>query len=325
MTPTAKTTALLADIGGTNTRVCLADDGLLRPATIRNYLNQDYDGLEPILRDYCEKAGNPPCNAACVDLAGPVSDGVGEMTNLKWVIATDMIRDVTGAKKVAVLNDLQAMGHAMGHIAAEDMVQVIEGQSREKAAQLVVNVGTGFNAVLVAETPGGRFVPAAEAGHVSLPVGNAEEWELAQHLVARHGHASVEEVLSGRGLAGLYGWLAGREGQRRPELDAQGVTAAFAEGKDPVAQQTVGLFLRILGRVTGDLALTHLPFGGIWFVGGVAGHLAKAMITPGPRDEFQHGFRDKGRFSEYMNNFQGAVVTDRYAALRGNLAYLDGQ
>lgn len=322
MTRTAFHTALLADIGGTNTRVCLAEAGKLRPDTIRRYQNRDFDSLEPILRDYCGQVPGPFCDAACVDLAGPVSGGTGEMTNLKWVITADMIGSVTGATQVAVLNDLQAMGHAMGHVADADLVQVIDGPVRAGAAQLVVNVGTGFNAVLVAETPGGRFVPAAEAGHVSLPVGNAEEWELAQHLVATHGHASVEEVLSGRGLGNLYGWLAGREDKGRPVLDGQGVTAALAKGDDPVARQTVGLFLRMLGRATGDLALTHLPFGGIWFVGGVAGHLAQAMIAPGLRDEFRHGFRDKGRFSEYMGNFRAAVVTDPYAALRGNLAYL---
>ena len=63
-------TAILADIGGTNTRVALAD------------------------------AGIASVEGACVAAAGPVRQGVAEMTNLSWIIDHAMLTRATGASKV---------------------------------------------------------------------------------------------------------------------------------------------------------------------------------------------------------------------------------
>ena len=53
----AQTLALVADIGGTNTRVALAEGTQVRADSIRRYSNADYPGLEPVLRAYL--AGEP--------------------------------------------------------------------------------------------------------------------------------------------------------------------------------------------------------------------------------------------------------------------------
>ena len=41
---------LVADIGGTNTRVALADGLRIREDTIRRYRNTEYPGLESVIR-----------------------------------------------------------------------------------------------------------------------------------------------------------------------------------------------------------------------------------------------------------------------------------
>jgi glucokinase len=48
----ADTYSLVADIGGTNTRVALALGPELLPETIRRYRNADYPGLESVLRAF---------------------------------------------------------------------------------------------------------------------------------------------------------------------------------------------------------------------------------------------------------------------------------
>lgn len=73
-------TSLVADIGGTNTRVGLAYDGILKADTIKRHRNADYSGLDTILRDYLI-GQDQICDAACIAMAGPVRDGVGVMTN----------------------------------------------------------------------------------------------------------------------------------------------------------------------------------------------------------------------------------------------------
>jgi glucokinase len=79
----------------------------------------------------------------------------------------------------------------------------------------VIGIGTGFNACPVFDTEAGRFVPPSEAGHVSLPASVPELLPLLDGLDDGHGHASVEEVLSGRGVSKLHAALHGDHPQPR--------------------------------------------------------------------------------------------------------------
>ncbi|MGB1209641.1 MAG: glucokinase, partial [Paracoccaceae bacterium] len=108
-------TAIIADIGGTNTRVALAQGPIVQAHTIRRYRNADHSGLGAVLAHYLSDTG-ADVQAACVAMAGPVKDGVGTLTNLDWRIDAGDIGAATGAKLVGVLNDLQAQGHALAHV-----------------------------------------------------------------------------------------------------------------------------------------------------------------------------------------------------------------
>jgi glucokinase len=76
----------------------------------------------------------------------------------------------------------------------------------------------------------------------------------------------------------------------------------------------------MLGAVSGDLALTTLPFGGVWLVGGLARAFAPHLASFG----FVEAFRDKGRFSGFLEAFGVGVVEDDNAALTGCASHLTG-
>ncbi len=316
----ANTYSLLADIGGTNTRVALARGTELLPDTIRRYKNAQYPGLETVLSTYLGEEGNPDCAGACVAAAGPVHNGVATMTNLDWTFNAETIGRATGAETVAVLNDLQAQGHALGHLEATALTPVIDsGAPKSDGTKLVIGMGTGFNCAPVYETPGGRFVPPAEAGHANLPIRTSEELDLCHDLETVHGFPSVEEVLSGRGLANLHAWHARRAGAPGERSTAQVLEAA--EAGDALAMDTLRLFIRVFGTVTGNLSLIHLPFGGVYLIGGMARAVMPWMGQLGYAD----AMRDKGRFAGFMRNFPVYVIDDDYAALTGcahHLAHL---
>ena len=309
---------LVADVGGTNTRVALARGGCVLPDTIRRYPNHAHPDLWSILRHYLAGQGAPACQEACVALAGPVRDGEGRMTNLEWRIDGEGLRAATEARKVAILNDLQAQGHALGHV-DEGMIAPVLEQGPEvlpaRSTRLVIGIGTGFNSAAVHEAAGGRHVVPSESGHAGLPVQGEADLALAQWLRARHGFAAVEDVLSGRGLERLHLWLGQRAGGG-PALSAAEIVRAA--GTDEAASETLRHFARMLGTVAGDLALIHLPFGGIYLAGGVARAVAPHLNASG----FAEAFRDKGRFSGFMRNFPVFVIEDDYAALTGCARHL---
>lgn len=309
--------ALVADIGGTNTRVALARGPQVDPASIRRFRNADWPGLESVLAEYLREAGAPPVAGICVCAAGPVRDGVATLTNLDWTIDLPTLRRAAGVDRVAILNDLQAPGHALGHIAPDKLRPVIEGPEAAGGAMLVVNVGTGFNAAPVHETAFGRVVAASECGHVNMPVRSESDLRLARFVETAHGFPGVEDVLSGRGLERLWSFVcaeAGAPGEAR----AAEIMAAIDAGQDPRAEATARLFVRLLGAETGNLALIHLPFGGIYLVGGVARAFARHLAPLG----FAEAFRDKGRFAGFMGNFAVKLLEDDYAPLTGCAVHL---
>lgn len=306
-------TALTADVGGTNTRVALTHDGAVADGTVRRFRNDAHDGLGAILGAFLTDADGPACHGACIAMAGPVMDGVGRLTNFGWTMDRAELSEVTGADVVAILNDLQAQGHALDHLAEGCVRQVVDGPTGDAHnAKLVIGVGTGFNAVPVFRTEMGRFVPPGEPGHAGLPVRTDEQLSLSRFVARSHGFPGVEDVLSGRGLERVYQWMSGDTAF----VDA--ATIMESVDSDPVAERSVEVFVQTLGRVTGDLALTHLPFGGIYLIGGVV----RAMVPHFERFGFAEAMRDKGRFSAFMERFAVFEVSDDYAALTGCARHL---
>ncbi len=313
--------ALLADIGGTNTRVALADGKVVRGASIRRYSNAEFPDLGAVLRRYLADEAASGVDGVCVAAAGPVRDGVAVMTNLDWTIDAALLTAATGARRTAILNDLQAQGHALGYIAETDLKDVIAGPAQAGAAMLVVGVGTGMNAAPVHGSGAHRLVAPSECGHISMPIRTERDFRLSQFLANTgphaHGFAGVEDVLAGRGLERLYAFVTNELGAE-VTLPAAEIMTRLAAG-EPAAQDTAKLYVGILGAELGNLALIHLPFGGIYLIGGVARAMSPYFAQMGLAD----AFRDKGRFAEFMQSFRVQIVTDDFAALTGCAAYLD--
>jgi glucokinase len=317
--------AILADIGGTNTRVALADGSKVRHDSIRRFPNAEYQArgqdIAQVLQDYLSETG-ASVTGVCVAAAGPVQDGVATMTNLDWVMDAAKLTAATGATKVAILNDLQAQGQALGHIPAENLRRVIDGPAKAGASMLVVGLGTGVNAAPVHPGAQGRVVPPSECGHVNMPVRTEEDFRLARFVEARLAaegevpHAGVEEVLAGRGLANLHAFAAAEAG-RPATLTSAEVLKALAAG-DPIAAHAARLYVHILGQTLADLALIHLPYGGIYLIGG----MARAMTPSFASLNLTAAFRDARRVDLLQTEFSVTVVEDDYAALTGCAAYL---
>lgn len=319
------TLSLLADIGGTNTRVALAQGTEVLIDSIRRFPNGDYQAngkdIAHVLHDYLDQTG-AQVTGVCVAAAGPVQDGVATMTNLDWVIDAAKLTGATGATRVAILNDLQAQGQALGHIPTANLRTVMVGPVKPNASMLVVGLGTGVNAAPVHPGPGGRIVPPSECGHVNMPVRSEEDFQLARFIEQRlkaEGdvpHAGVEEVLAGRGLANLHAFAAYAAGHPTTMTSAE-VLQALGDG-DATAAHAARLYVHILAQTLADLALIHLPYGGIYLIGG----MSRAMTPHFGRFGLEQGFREARRVDLLQKDFSITVVEDDYAALTGCAAYL---
>ncbi len=303
---------LLADVGGTNTRLGLADASGLHPRTAQSLANADFAGVEQMIARYlADRPGGP--SAICAGVAGPVRDGAAHLTNHPWRIDAAALRAATGAGAVHLINDLQAQGYALDDIGGDGVTTLKQGaEPGAGATRLVIGLGTGFNVAVVHRRPGGLFVPPAESGHASLPHGDAQANALVAHLAARHPHKPVEAALSGPGLLRIHRWLGGTA------ASSARVVAAHAAGTDPLATEALRLFARLLGQVAGDLALAHLPMGGIFLIGGTARAVAPHLMPLGVEETFTA----KGPYRPILEDIPLFRIADDSAALLGCARYL---
>ncbi len=123
-------------------------------------------------------------------------------------------------------------------------------------------------------------------------------------------------MLAGRGLANLHAFAASEAGHNANLTSAE-VLAALAAG-DPVAVHTARIYVHILGQTLADLALIHLPYGGIYLIGGMARAMTPSFASFG----LAAHFREPRRVDLLERDFSVTVVEDDYAALTGCAAYL---
>ena len=304
---------LVADIGGTNTRVGLARDGTVLRPSLRRFANAGFASPEALLRAYLADHARPA--GAVVAIAGALRDGVAEMSNLDWSLSLDGLQQATGAAHLRLINDLQAQGYALDHLPAQRCQTVLPAaDAPRQATRMVVGIGTGFNASPVHRLESGIFVPPAEAGHAPLPLNGPQEQALASHLAPKGTPPIVEALLSGPGLARAYRFFA----PDAPPLPPEQVIRAAAS--DPAARQALALFVRLLGRVVGNLAWSHLPMGGVFLTGGVARAIAPHLPGMG----FARDFGPGSRFQEMLGTFPVTLIGDDYAALTGCAQVLQG-
>lgn len=154
-----------------------------------------------------------------------------------------------------------------------ELVALNPGRARPAAAQALIAAGTGLGTALLVKDRLGIQVLASEGGHADFAPRNEDEVALWRFLTARHGHVSVERVVSGPGLVNIFeslrnsGWdvpeWLSRRLVRTPDRAAV-IAQAATPGEAAICAQALKLFLAAYGAAAGNLALIALATGGVY-------------------------------------------------------------
>ncbi|MDN3521833.1 glucokinase [Halomonas ramblicola] len=306
--------ALIGDIGGTNARLALVTPGAFEPHDILSLPCADYPGLVEAVNDYLTRVGAVGERApreACLAFACPIRGDRIKMTNNHWSFSRAEVQEALDLALFKVINDFTAQALGVPHVPAADLVEVQPGEALPHAARLVIGPGTGLG---VAGLFPGRhaWIPLpAEGGHVTFAPTDEREQNLLRHFRNRYGRVSVERILCGQGLLDLYLAHCSLKGTNPAYVTPAEVSAAA--GGDPVARDTLLRFLKILGDVCGDAALTLGARGGVYLCGGILPRLLDWL----PQSRFREAFADKGRMSPYTAALPVRVVTAPWPGLLG--------
>jgi glucokinase len=312
-------TALVADIGGTNARLAMADLDTLCVAGAASFRGAEFPSLRAVASAYLERVAERP-RAAAVAVAAPVVGDSISLTNSPWSFGCEELRAALGLERLLVLNDFEALAHALPHLGPRDLHQIGGGVPVERAAKTVLGPGTGLGVAGLAWSPSGWRAMSSEGGHVAFAVEDAREFAMLERLLTGRERLSMERVVSGPGLADVYRVLTEMAGRRAEPLEAPEVVRRALSGGDAVAREAVERFAAWLGRFAGDAALFFGARGGAYIGGGIAPKIVD-VLSAGP---FRRAFEAKGRMKSYLAPIPAYVIMASDAALRGAAAALAG-
>ncbi len=347
------TVLLAGDIGGTKTILRLAEANSSESASHvamtllheEQYVSGEFPDLAPMVRRFLEEAklklGNESTpERACFAIAGPVSNNTSSLTNLSWFLEGDRLKKELVLDQVILINDFAAIGYGVLGLKDEDIYPLQKTAATVDAPIAVIGAGTGLGqGFLIPDRNGRHNVYPSEGGHADFAPRSQLEFELLSYLrdKLKITRISVERVVSGQGIVAAYQFLrdrqSGKESSEVAEVvrtwerelglaeksvdPAASIAIAAAEGRDPLSERAMGIFVSAYGAEAGNLALKLLPYGGLYVAGGIAAKNL-SLIQSG---KFMDAFMDKGRVSPLLEDVPVYVVLNPKVGLIGATLY----
>ncbi len=315
-----------ADIGGTKTLLQAAEwrEGAVRVHCERRYASASYPDFSEMFREFLDDPAmaemGPHPASACFAVAGPIVDQKAALTNVPWVMDAKAIAQEFSIPGVTLINDFAAVALSIDILPADDLVTLQAGTSHTGQMRVALGAGTGMGVAWLMWQDEGYVVIPSEAGHMDFAPANALQDRLLAYLRGHFGHVSIERMLSGPGLTNIFNFLATESAGRTEEVPerlendraAYVSELAFNQG-NPRAVKALDLFVEIYGAYAGNLALAGLCHNGVFVAGGIAPRLIDKL----KEGAFMKAFRDKGRFSQLMEQIPVYVVMNSKAGLLG--------
>lgn len=313
------TVSLVGDIGGTNARFALVDEGSARPRDEQTVRCADFPGLEQAIRAYLAGRGNAQVRQAALDVATGITGDFVQLTNGPWGFSVEQTRRSLGLERLHLINDFTALALSVPTLAPQEIRQIGGGTAVAGTPIAVIGPGTGLG-VSALIPAGDRWIPLqGEGGHTAFSPMSEREAGVLQWFWRHYDHVSTERVVSGMGLENLYQALCGLDGVQAQCLDPQQITSAGLAGSDAHCREALEMFCGILGTAASNLVVTLGARAGCYIGGGIVPKLGEYFS----RSPFRARFEAKGRFSGYVATVPTYVILAETPALRG-LATLFG-
>jgi glucokinase len=306
-------TRLVADIGGTNSRIGLFDEDSKSIDQIAEYRNSDYDCLEDVISRWLNELDGPAPTRGCIAAAAPPSGDRVNMINLGWSFSCEELAARFGLQQFLWLNDFQANAHALPYLRGDDLQQVSAGCPGQSNTLATVGPGTGLGGATLRWADGIARACDAEPGHTGLSPASDLEIEIFKLLMPEFGDIYTELLVSGAGLARLYQTIARIEGASPAAFSPADVSQKALDGSDPICVLALETFCALLGSTCGDFVLSNGAYGGLYIAGGIIPRMTDFLRN----SEFSARVIAKGAMQEQLEAVPVHIITEPHPGLIG--------
>ena len=325
---------LIADIGGTNIRLALANgQSKENYSDIATYQCKEFDSLADVIALYLNEKKlddatltNYQINA-CFAIACPTDNDLISMTNLPWQFSQKALKKQLNLHSLTFINDYTAIALSIPLLTKQQKVKIGGGQTVANKPISVCGPGTGLGVanlfpITISEKQQWHCVDG-EGGHVDFAPVSEIEQQVLNYINQIKKRVSYEQLLSGYGLEQVYQALLfinqGKEiTTTQDKLSAKEISCKAIENQCQTCQQALTLFCNVLGSFAGNLALTMNSQGGVYIAGGIVPRFIDYLTTT----DFRARFEAKGRLSSITEQTPTYVITEPQPGLLGAAAYL---
>lgn len=308
---------LIGDIGGTNARFAILVDSNAEPKAFPVVQTADYATIDEAIQSAILDRTSIIPQSAVLAVAGPVEGDEIDLTNCDWVVRPRKMMETMGFSDIIVINDFEAQALAVVALDDDNLEMVCPGTSQPTGSRVVLGPGTGLGMAGLVHAQHTWFPVPGEGGHVDLGPRTERDLEIFPHLERIEGRVAAEQILCGRGMVNLYRAINAADGTKPVHETPAEISSAGLDGSDPVAVETLDLFVTYLGRLAGDMALIFMARGGVYLSGGIAQKIVPTLKN----GHFRAAFEDKAPHSALVKDIPVYVITHPKAALVGLAAY----
>lgn len=323
-TTVKKNINLIADIGGTNIRIAIADKSSdTHFIEIETYRCANYASLAEVIALYINtKQLTDTSIDACLAIACPVDTDIISMTNLPWQFSQHTLKEQLNFQSLTLINDYTAIAMAIPLLNDSQKIKVGGGDVTKNAPIAVCGPGTGLgvaNLVPISISGVNKWhCFSGEGGHVDFAAVDEVDIKILQQLKSIKARVSYEQLLSGYGLIQIYQTLCIINDHPGDKLSAAEISEKALAGSCAICQQTLAQFCKVLGSFAGNLALTMNSQGGVYIAGGIVPRFIDYLKN----SPFRERFEAKGRLSHITQRAPTYIITEEQPGLLGAAAYL---
>ena len=313
---------MVGDIGGTNARFALVVPGESDLISIKALSCGEFETVQDAIKAYLSSISKVEISSSCIASAGTTHLDIFKPANNDWVINKVDVSSALNDVKVSWINDFSAQALATSTLSNNDLIEVNKGNPQADRVRLVIGPGTGLGTCGLTKASSGWKTLPAQGGHSDFAPNSELEIEILSLLQKQFGHVAIERILSGPGIVNLYKALC--------QINARDIvlktpseisSSAVSTNPDSMAIETLALFCRIFGSVTGSIALTTGCLGGIY----ITSDLVRNFLDFFLKSDFLKSFEDKGRLDYYMRDIPIFISKRANMGLIGSTYHINNQ
>ena len=303
---------LVADVGGTNTRIALFDEQSGDFHAMQAFVNRDYARLQDLVLAWMNSLDQTPTKG-CIAIASALDGDKVRMVNMDWAFSRQAFASETGVDHIEWINDFVGNAHSLPYLSASDRIELHPGRAGVADKLAALGPGTGLGGATVQRSSNGWLATACEPGHAGLSPASDLELALFQGLLRERDNVYAELLVSGPGLQRLYQTLAEVKGRSAEELSPAEVSERALAGSDALCEEALTLFCGLLGSVCGDFLLSTGAYGGLFLAGGIV----PRMIPFLQASPFHKRLCNKGAMGDLLEQVPVYAITVEQPGLIG--------